>query len=109
MVITFGQIEMDRVVRYGCVVGKSRAEGRARGNVTNAVRSTSPLSCGECGNEHTQIGWVFKLPSRDIILRMISTNVRQRAKVSIPKSPKTTPYFTSYSPEFQNFNAAFEK
>ena len=44
MVITFGQIEMDRVVRYGCVVGKSRAEGRARGNVTNAVRSTHHLA-----------------------------------------------------------------
>ena len=42
--ITFGQIEMDRVVRYGCVVGKSRAEGRARGNVTNAVRSTHHLA-----------------------------------------------------------------
>ena len=44
LVITFGQTEMDRVVRYGCVVGKSRAEGRAQGNVTNAVRSNPPLT-----------------------------------------------------------------
>ena len=104
MVVTFGRTEMDRVVRCRCVVRKSWTEGGARGNVTNAVRSTRAHFCGECGNEQDRVGI---LPTVHTVLTTISTNVRQRAKVSIPpKSPKKPTFFQNLVSEL---HAAFEK